>query len=207
MLARLRHRAVDGGHDQDGAVHLRRTGDHVLHVVGVARAVDVRVMPVRRRILDVAGRDGQDLGRIAAALALRGLRDLVVGDRRLGPAARLRHHRQRRRQRRLAVVDVPDGADVAVRLLTIEFFLGHLRLSSVCPCELVVVLGRHARCERLHAAAVRRASSDRMADAAPAGALRRIFSSLPRRRCAAPRRSGRTASSTRRAPSTASAAG
>ena len=44
VLARLRHRAVGGTTHQNGAVHLRRTGDHVLHVVGMARAVDVRVV-------------------------------------------------------------------------------------------------------------------------------------------------------------------
>jgi hypothetical protein len=47
VLARLRHRAVGRRHDQDRAVHLRRTGDHVLHIVGVAGAVDVGVVAVR----------------------------------------------------------------------------------------------------------------------------------------------------------------
>jgi hypothetical protein len=49
VLARLRHRAVGGRAHQDRAVHLRGAGDHVLHVVGVARAVDVRVVAVRSR--------------------------------------------------------------------------------------------------------------------------------------------------------------
>ena len=44
VLARLRHRAVGGRDHQDRAVHLRGAGDHVLDVVGVARAVDVRVV-------------------------------------------------------------------------------------------------------------------------------------------------------------------
>ena len=48
VLAGLRHRAVGGRYHQDGAVHLGGTGDHVLHVVGVARAVDVRVVAVAR---------------------------------------------------------------------------------------------------------------------------------------------------------------
>eukprot|EP01136_Pigoraptor_vietnamica_P000479 Opistho-1_new@25834 len=39
----LEHRAVDRGYHQDRAVHLRGAGDHVLDVVGVARAVDVCV--------------------------------------------------------------------------------------------------------------------------------------------------------------------
>ena len=53
VLARLRHRAVDRAHHEDRAVHLRGTRDHVLHVVGVARAVDVRVVAVRRLVLHV----------------------------------------------------------------------------------------------------------------------------------------------------------
>ena len=35
-------------HDQDRAVHLRRARDHVLDVVGVAGAIDVRVVALRR---------------------------------------------------------------------------------------------------------------------------------------------------------------
>jgi hypothetical protein len=73
VLARLRHRAVRRRHHQDRAVHLRRTGDHVLHVVRVARAIDMRVMPVRRRVLDMRRRD-----RDPARLLLRRLVDLVV---------------------------------------------------------------------------------------------------------------------------------
>ena len=117
VLARLRHRAVDGRHDQDRAVHLRGTRDHVLDVVGVARAVDVGIVTVRRRVLDVAGRDRQDLRRVAAALALRRLGDFVIRNRRLRPALVRRNLRQRRRQRRLAVVNVTNRADVAVRLV------------------------------------------------------------------------------------------
>jgi hypothetical protein len=50
VLARLGHGAVVGRHHQDCAVHLRRTGDHVLDVVGVARAVHVRVVARSSRI-------------------------------------------------------------------------------------------------------------------------------------------------------------
>ena len=66
VLAGLGHGAVGGGHDQDGAVHLGRAGDHVLDVVGVARAVDVRVVALVGLVLDVGGGDGD------AALALFG---------------------------------------------------------------------------------------------------------------------------------------
>ena len=120
VLARLGHRAVGGRDDEDRAVHLRGARDHVLDVVGVARAVDVRVVPVLGLVLDMRGVD-----RDAALLLLRSGVDRreVAGD---GAAARLREHlRDRRGQRRLAVVDVADRADVDVRLGALELLLGH----------------------------------------------------------------------------------
>jgi hypothetical protein len=84
VLAGLRHRAVGGRHDQDRAVHLRGTGDHVLHIVGVAGAVDVGVVAVGRLVFDVRRRD-----RDAAGLFFRRLVDLVV--RRERGTARLCH--------------------------------------------------------------------------------------------------------------------
>jgi hypothetical protein len=68
----LRHRAVGGGDHEDRAVHLGRAGDHVLDVVGVAGAVDVRVVARLGLVLDVRDRDRD------AALPLLGrLVDLV----------------------------------------------------------------------------------------------------------------------------------
>ena len=120
VLLGLRHRAVGGRHDQDRAVHLRGAGDHVLHIIGVARAIDVRIVARGGLILDVRGRDGD------AALALFG-RLVDVGDSStVRRAAGLGEHLgDRRRQRRLAMVDVTDGADVAVRLVPLEFSLRH----------------------------------------------------------------------------------
>jgi len=86
-------------------------------------------MPVRRLVLDVRRRD-----RDPARLLFRRLVDLVVGRERR--AARLRQNlRDRRRQRRLAVVDVTDRPDVAVRLVPLEFRLCHLSLlvSTAAP--------------------------------------------------------------------------
>jgi len=53
MLARLRHRTIGGGHDQDRTIHLGGARDHVLHIVRMARAVHVRVVTVFRLILNV----------------------------------------------------------------------------------------------------------------------------------------------------------
>jgi hypothetical protein len=124
VLAGLRHRAVGSRHDQDRAVHLSGAGDHVLHIVGVARAVDVGVVAVRGLILDVSGRDGD-----AARLLFRRLVDLVVGGE--SRAAGFRQHLgDRCGQRGLAVVDVTDRADVAMRLGALEFSFSHGSLRS-----------------------------------------------------------------------------
>ena len=66
VLAGLGHRAVGSGDDQDRAVHLGSTGDHVLDIVGVARAVNVSIVTLLGLILNVSGVDGD------AALALFG---------------------------------------------------------------------------------------------------------------------------------------
>ena len=118
VLAGLRHRAVGSRANQDRAVHLGSTGDHVLDVVGVAGAVDVGIVTGRRLIFDVSRRNGD-----AAGLFFRSSVDLVV---RLVFAEILR---DRCRQRRLAMVDVADRANVNVRLVALKFALCHFRLS------------------------------------------------------------------------------
>ena len=114
VLARLRHRAVGRRNHQDRAVHLRRAGDHVLHIVGMPGAVDMRIVPRRRLILHMRRRD-----RDAARLLLRRRVDLVI---RLVFAKILR---DRRRQRRLAMVNVTNRANVHMRLRTLEFTFCH----------------------------------------------------------------------------------
>src|SRR5450631_151208 len=116
------HRAVGGGDDENRTVHLSSTGDHVLDVVGVTRAVDVGVVTRQCLVLDV--RDGD---RDTALPLLRRLVDLVE---RLGARVQVRvlvvqNLRDRSRQSRLTVVDVTDGADVDVRLGPLELRLAH----------------------------------------------------------------------------------
>ncbi len=119
VLAGLRHRAVRRGDDEDGAVHLGGTRHHVLHVVGVPRAVDVRVVAVLGLVFDVRRVD-----RDAARLLFRRVVDLVELLR-----GRKTLRGQRRadggRQRRLAVVNVADRADVAVRLGSFKMLFCH----------------------------------------------------------------------------------
>ncbi len=58
MLTGLRHRAIGGRANQDRAIHLGGTGDHVLHVVSVTWAVDVSIVTNVRVVLDMSGVDG-----------------------------------------------------------------------------------------------------------------------------------------------------
>src|SRR5690606_11329827 len=75
VLTGLRHRTIGGRANQDRAVHLRSTGDHVLHVVGVTRAVNVRVVANGRVVLYVGRVDGD-----TASLLFRSRVDLVEVD-------------------------------------------------------------------------------------------------------------------------------
>ena len=122
VLAGLGHRAVGGGDHEDRAVHLGGAGDHVLDVVGVPGAVDVRVVARLGLVLDVGDRDrdaalalfGGVVDRVERAVLRLALEGEVLGDR--------------GRERRLAVVDVADRADVDVRLRALELLLGHRTL-------------------------------------------------------------------------------
>src|ERR1700704_4800353 len=94
-------------------------------MAGVPRAIHVRVMPVRRFVFHVRNRNGDP----PLALFRR------VIDRIERPEQHLRvvlreHLSDRRRQRRLAMVDVTDGSDVHVRFVALEFLLRHFVLCS-----------------------------------------------------------------------------
>ena len=121
MLAGLSHRAVGGGHNEDSAIHLGSAGDHVLHEVGVARAVDVSVVTLLGLVLDVGDVDGDTAGGLFRSgidlveVVLRvDIRELLV--QHLGDGGS---------QGSLTVVDVADGTDVNVRLSTLVLFLCH----------------------------------------------------------------------------------
>ena len=120
VLTRLRHRTIRRRDHQNRAIHLRRAGDHVLDVVGVTRAVDVRVVPIGRLVLDVCGRDRD------TALAL--FRSVINRIERpeLDLRVVLRQYlRDRRRQRRLPVINVSYRPHIHVRLTTIKFLFRH----------------------------------------------------------------------------------
>ena len=110
VLPRLRHRSVSSGHHQDRSVHLRRSRDHVLDVVRMSRAVDVRIMPLLRLVFHVRYVD-----RYPALPLFRRLVYHVVR-RKFRQARRRQTLRDRRRQCRLPMVYVPYRPYVQMRL-------------------------------------------------------------------------------------------
>jgi hypothetical protein len=78
VLTGLGHRAVRGADDENRAVHLGGTGDHVLHIVSVAGAVNVRVVALRTFVFHVRHRDGHGLRFVTNGATLG---DIRVGDR------------------------------------------------------------------------------------------------------------------------------
>src|SRR6185437_1892604 len=105
---------------QNRAVHLRRAGNHVLDVIGVSGAVHVRVVTVLGLILHVRG------GNRNAALPL--FRSVVNRVERAKLVVRImlgQHLRDRRRQRRLAVTNMPNRPHVHMRLRTVKLLLRH----------------------------------------------------------------------------------
>ena len=119
VLVGLGHRTVRSGNDQNGAVHLSSTGNHVLHIVGVARAVYVSVVAVGRLVLNVRGVDRDTtlflLGSVVDRVERTEFRQTVL----------CQNSRDSSGKGGLTVVNVTDGTDVYVRFRPVEFFFCH----------------------------------------------------------------------------------
>ena len=58
MLSCLGHNTIGSSYNQDSAVHLSSTSNHVLNVVSMSWAVNVSIVSVLCLILNVSSRDG-----------------------------------------------------------------------------------------------------------------------------------------------------
>jgi hypothetical protein len=122
VFACLRHGTFGCGDHEDRSVHLGGAGDHVLDVIRVPRAVDMRIVALLGFILSMVSID-----RDATGLLFRSVVDLVVpldrsmtqGREALGDGSG---------QRRLPMVDVADGSDIDMRLGTLKLLFRHYNL-------------------------------------------------------------------------------
>src|SRR3546814_18424075 len=76
VFTSLRHGTVSGLNHQNSAFHLSRAGDHVLHIVSVTRAVDVRIVTSSCFVFDMRGRNSNT----ALALLRRLVNIRIVGE-------------------------------------------------------------------------------------------------------------------------------
>ncbi|SAT34428.1 Uncharacterised protein [Klebsiella pneumoniae] len=119
VLTSLRHRAVSRSNNQDRAVHLRSTGDHVFNIVGVARAVYVRVVASRGVIFNVRGVDGD-----TTSFFFRRVIDLVECASRT-TVGFSQNGSDGSSQGSFTMVNVADSTNVDVRFCTFKFFFRH----------------------------------------------------------------------------------
>ena len=124
VLFGLGHCAVGSRDNEDRAIHLSSAGDHVLDVVGVARAVDVSVVTLSGFVLDVSG-----VYRDASCFLFGRLIDFVVAHLLRKTFCR-KGHGDSGGKGGFTMVDVTDGTDVNVGLSSVEFCLCHCYFSS-----------------------------------------------------------------------------
>ena len=127
MLVGLGHGTVGCCYYEDSSVHLGGTGNHVLHVVGVARAIDMRIVTIGGLILDVCGVDGD-----TALLLLGSVVDLIE---RLDFAQTLgcQHLGDGGGKGGLTVVNMANCTDVNVGFSPFEnFFCHNITYKSCC---------------------------------------------------------------------------
>ena len=119
VLTGLGHGTVGSCNYEDSAVHLSGTGNHVLNVVGMSRAVNVRIVALVGLIFNVCG-----VYCYTARLFFGCLIDFVVSHLLSLTFAR-HYHSDSCGQSGLAVVNVADSANVNVGLAVVVLSLCH----------------------------------------------------------------------------------
>ena len=124
VFASLRHRTVSSGNNEDSAVHLSSTSHHVLHIVSMPRAVDVCVVAICSGVFHVGGVD-----RDTTSLFFRSVVDFVE-TLCSGKTLSSKGGADCSGQSGFTVVNVADGANVAVRLASVKMFFCHDSISN-----------------------------------------------------------------------------
>ena len=124
VLTSLRHRTIGSSYYQDRTIHLSSTGDHVLNVVSVTWAVNMRIVTLFCLILNVCSID-----RNTALFFFRSTVDLIVIHGLCFTTAS-QYVRNSSRQRRLTMVNVTDCTDINMCFRSVKFFFCHFSFSS-----------------------------------------------------------------------------
>ena len=126
MLSRLWHRTIGSTHNDNSAIHLRRTGDHILNVISVTRTVNMRIMTVFRLILHVSDSDSD-----TTLFFFRRLINLIKSDR-FSKSFFRKNLCDRSCQRCLAMINVTNRSNVQMRFVSDKFLFCHLGLLQEC---------------------------------------------------------------------------
>ena len=124
MLAGLRHGAIRCADDEDCAVHLGGTRNHVLDVVTVSRAIHMGVVTGIRLVFHMTNRN-----RDTTFAFFRRVVDVFVVHTKVAFIRHVHHFGDGRRQRGFPMVNVTDGTDVDVRLTALELLFSHCCMS------------------------------------------------------------------------------
>ena len=120
VLLGLSHNAVGSSYHQDSAVHLCSTCDHVLYIVGMARAVNVCIVSLLGLILNVCGGNGNTtLSLFGSLVDVLEIYLLIAGyslGQNLGDGSG---------QSGLAMVNVTNGTNVTMGLVSFKFSFSH----------------------------------------------------------------------------------
>ena len=122
VLPGLGHGAVGCGNNQNGAVHMRRSGNHVFDIVRVTGTIHMGIMPLGSLILHVADVDGH-----ASFLFFGGIVDGVKRPEFSQPFLG-QVFGDRGRQCGFSMIHMPNRPDIEMRLCPFKFFLSHFFL-------------------------------------------------------------------------------
>ena len=122
MLTSLSHNTIGSSYYEDSAIHLSSTSDHVLDIVSVARAVNVCIVSLCSLILDVSSRDGD------SSLSLFGSFVDLIESNCSTTLSDSQNGCDSSGKGCLAVVNVADCADVAVRFCSVKMSFSHFSI-------------------------------------------------------------------------------
>ena len=126
VLTSLRHRTVSCSNHDDCTVHLSGTSYHVLHIVGVSRAVNVRIVAVCSFILNVRSVDCD-----TTLFFFRSIVDRIERTQ-LRKTLLCQNSSNGSGQSSFTVVNVTDSTDVNMRFGPFKFLFSHNFIFCLC---------------------------------------------------------------------------